>query len=223
MSNSVQSIMPSSHPVLGKSFLGRALVVALPAAIITGVLFIGMRTMIQVDDFTPPEEKSVFLEAYLVPKAEKPITRPERNIMSLPDAKAPPPPAKLTSLISNPKVPLVDISGAAPAEYVIEKLKPIKIGSIMELLDKRAIPITPPMPRYPQRAIDRGLEGDCEVRLVVSPTGHPYNVAATCTDGIFKQSAERAVRKVTFSPLVKDGIRIEMLGAVYPIEFRLQQ
>lgn len=213
----------ASHPTIGKSFLGRVSAVALPAAIITGALFLGMRAIIQVDDFTPPKDKSVILEAYYVSEVETEYTETKREILPPPEAQTPPPIEKLKSLVTNPKLPIVEIGGAAPAEYVIEKIEPIKVGSTMAVLDKQANPITTPMPVYPRKALERGLEGDCEVHLNVSPTGEPYSVSANCSDSVFEKAAERAVRKVMFSPLVRDGKRVELLGAVYPIVFRFQE
>jgi TonB family protein len=87
--------------------------------------------------------------------------------------------------------------------------------------DRDARPIRPPVPSYPQRAQQRGLSGSCDVRFDVDPRGKPYNVAATCTDAVFKTEAERAVSEVEFVPKIVDGKAVERLNVVYPLEFNL--
>ncbi|MBR9834458.1 MAG: TonB family protein, partial [Alphaproteobacteria bacterium] len=87
--------------------------------------------------------------------------------------------------------------------------------------DRDAQPIRPPLPTYPTRAAERGVEGSCDVRFDVDTRGRPYNVQATCTDNVFKREAERAVSRVEFAPKIVRGAAAERKNVVYPLEFKL--
>jgi protein TonB len=88
--------------------------------------------------------------------------------------------------------------------------------------DRDAQPIRPPTPSYPQRAQERGLSGNCDVRFDVDTRGKPYNIAATCSDAVFKSEAERAVSRVEFAPKIVRGKAVERRNVVYPLEFNIQ-
>ena len=205
---------------LGRSFGGRVIIVAIPAALITASLFLGMRAMIQVNDFTPPEVKTVILDPFMVPPETE---EPKVNwVKPIPPSTVTPPPPMETIKIDKASVELEGgYTGVAPAVYEEPSVASVKPVSLAFTIDKTARPLTPPTPVYPVRAAEKGIEGSCDVSMDVSVTGKPYNVVATCTNSVFKASAERAVRKVLFSPRVKDGQRMELRGVIYPIEYNI--
>lgn len=205
---------------LAATFRGRAAFCAIPAAIITASLFLGMKALVQVDDFMPSTDQVVTLTPYMVP----PITEhePVKWIKPTPPTTVVPPPTMDPIRITKVAVELGgDYIGVVPAVYQEPDVASVKPVSLSHTIDKRARPMTPPAPVYPRRAAEQGIEGSCDVTMDVSVTGKPFNVVATCTNSIFKASAERAVRKVQFSPRIKDGQRLELRGVIYPIEYNL--
>lgn len=207
---------------IASSLKGRAALVALPAAIITVSLFLGMRALVQVDDFTAPKDRAYTLSAYVIPTqttfSEPKTVKPKRPK----DIELPP--EQTRERIE--KVPVTldgAYNGAAPAIYVEPRVEPLRPKTISSAIDRTARPLTPPSPVYPQRALERGLTGNCEVSMSVSASGKPYDVVASCSNPVFKASAERAVRKVLFSPRVEHGQRMELHGVVYPINYNITE
>lgn len=83
-------------------------------------------------------------------------------------------------------------------------------------------PIKRPVPVYPSRMLERGIEGNCEVYFNVNPNGKPIDVVAFCTHDGFVEEAARAVSNTVFAPLVIDGKPRSQYNAVYPIGFYLR-
>ena len=207
---------------LGQSLRGRAAMVALPAAIVTVSLFLGMRALVQVDDFTPPKDREYSLTAFVAP-TETTFVKPKTIKPKRPD-EIELPPERVPERIEKVAVSLDNTyQGVAPATYVEPRIEPFHPKTISSAIDRTARPLTPPSPVYPQRALERGITGSCEVSMSVSISGKPYDVLATCTDTVFKTSAERAVRKVLFSPRVENGQRMELHGVVYPINYNISE
>ena len=88
--------------------------------------------------------------------------------------------------------------------------------------DRDAQPLQPPHPTYPTTAATAGVTGVCNVHLDVTAEGAPVNVKAHCTAPVFVESAETAMRAVSFAPKMVAGKPAPRQGVVYPIEYRLE-
>lgn len=60
-------------------------------------------------------------------------------------------------------------------------------------------------PRYPARALMRGIEGSCLAWFDVSPRGRTANVEVLCSNEIFKRSMTRALNRWRYSPRYVHG------------------
>ncbi len=85
----------------------------------------------------------------------------------------------------------------------------------------RAEVIKPPIPRYPDRAANRGIQGTCEVVYDTDLEGSPTNITAFCSDPVFVDSAESSFRKVKVKPLTVDGVDYAWTDVPYPLEYTL--
>lgn len=85
------------------------------------------------------------------------------------------------------------------------------------------MPLSPPNPTYPKRALQRGKTGQCDVHFDVSSTGKPINIEADCTSKLFTRTAERAIADVRYAPLIYDGQAYARRNIRYPLEFRISQ
>lgn len=201
----------------------RMAAVAVPAITVTIGLFFAMQHLIKVDDFSAPDlptyEISPILEKPIVDEPRPPTVKPDR-----PDAIDPPPSnPPLVNEVTTPDGDFGDYFGEPPANYQMGKMDSILPKRVTAITARTLQPITPPVPIYPDTAAGRGLEGFCDVHLSVSVRGEPLNVRAECSDRAFKNSAERAVKKVKFAPQIRDGLPVTVTGVVYPLEFRLKQ
>ena len=196
--------------------------VALPAGLMTVGLFMGMKTLVAVDDFSPPEQTVYILDPYMEPPK---ITEPDPRTPKppRPDVIDPPPrPPELVKDIKLVDMPNGGYSGAAPASYGNADFKPLLPDRVSAISVRTLIPMTPPVPIYPRRAATQDLEGDCDVHLSVSIRGEPFNVRADCSHPLFESAARKAVQKAKFAPQIRDGLPVTVTGVVYPLEFRLE-
>lgn len=199
----------------------RVLIGAPAAAAITYGLFIGMNALISTPWVKPDEKQQRVIER-ITPMEEN--TEVRRRARAKPrqqqSADKPPPPPKLSTSKQDINLPTPNIQGAAPTELRIDRMSSLALNPVA-ISDRDAQPIRPPLPTYPSRAQERGLEGSCDVRFDVDVRGKPYNINADCTDNIFKREAERAVSRVEFAPKIVRGKAAERRNVVYPLEFQM--
>lgn len=190
------------------------------AAVIVYGLFIFMGKLISAD-FVPDESEAPRVIESITPEQRnedvraKSRSKPKR----LDSADKPPPPPKLSASKSDIDLPTPQITGAAPTQVRFDRVQSLDINPVA-ISDRDATPIRPPVPTYPTRAAERGTEGECQVSFDVDIRGRPYNVAADCTDSVFKREAERAVSKVEFAPKIVKGKPVERRNVVYPVVFK---
>lgn len=198
------------------------LVIGIPAAIIVTLgLFFLMNAFISVKEVTFDEKKVIRLNKITPSKEDAEIrTKDRAKPKKLDSANKPPPPPKLSAAKSDVNLPAPQIQGAAPTELKFDRVQQLAFDPVA-VTDRDAQPIRPPVPTYPQRAAERGIEGSCDVRFDVDVRGKPYNIVADCTDSVFQREAERAVSKVEFAPKIVRGKPAERRNVVYPLVFQL--
>lgn len=212
-----QSLSNQTQPALAKRFA----VVAIPAGAMTLALFAAMQNLVQVDEFSAPDQRVYELSQYLdhgrPDDPPVPFQKPPR-----PKPIDPPPMADpIVKTVANPNLPMTGYKGAAPAVYGGPDMRSIMPTRTTSIIDRTIQPITQPIPVYPDAAARRGITGVCDVHLSVSPQGEPFSINAKCSDQVFKRAAEKAVSKVKFAPQIRDGLPVTVTGVVYPIEFRM--
>ena len=202
--------------------LTRLLVGVAIAIPIVYLLFIVMSQLISVKEVNLEKGEQRVLTAITPQQQDSEVrTRQRSKPKRIDSAKKPPPPPKVSATKSNINLPTPQIEGAAPTELNLGRMQSLAIDPVA-ISDRDAQPIRPPVPTYPQRAAERGIEGSCEVRFDVDTRGNPYNIQATCSDNVFKREAERAVGRVEFAPKIVRGKAAERRNVVYPLEFKLQ-
>jgi protein TonB len=91
-------------------------------------------------------------------------------------------------------------------------LGPIQLfitGPIIDVpgADQNVIPIVRVEPVYPQRALDRGIEGWVEVEFTVTEVGgvSEPTILGSRPSGVFDRAALRAIERWKYEPKVVDG------------------
>ncbi len=86
------------------------------------------------------------------------------------------------------------------------------------------LPIVKVAPIYPQRAIDRGIEGYVIVEFTVTKTGSVKNphVVEFEPSTIFNKAAVAAALKFKYKPRIVNGEPIEVHGVLNKITFKLE-
>lgn len=202
--------------------LGRLLISFAIAAPIAVLIFLFMSMLIAVNEISLEAKESRVLSAITPQSNDSDVrTRQRAKPQRIDSAAKPPPPPKQSATKSSINLPTPKIDGAVPQNLDLGRMKSLAIDPVA-VSDRDAQPIRPPTPSYPQRAQERGLSGSCDVRFDVDTRGKPYNVAATCTESVFKSEAERAVSRVEFAPKIVRGKAVERRNVVYPLEFNIE-
>jgi protein TonB len=192
------------------------------AAPITFIIFLIMNALISVDEIELSQNESRVLAAITPQKSDSEVrTRQRSQPKRIDSAEKPPPPPKQSATKSSINLPTPKIEGGVPQNLDLGRMNSLAIDPVA-VSDRDAQPIRPPTPSFPQRAAERGLSGNCDVRFDVDTRGKPYNIVATCTDSVFKSEAERAVSRVEFAPKIVRGQAVERRNVVYPLEFKIQ-
>ena len=87
------------------------------------------------------------------------------------------------------------------------------------------IPIYVPQPKYPRRALVRGMEGYAVIEVTVTATGavrDPVLLEEFPEGWRFGRAALKAAKKLKYNPLVIDGQAHESSGILYKFTFNLR-
>jgi protein TonB len=202
--------------------MGRFLVSAVIAAPIAVLIFLAMNLLISVDEISIDAKETRVLSAITPQSSDSDVrTRQRAKPQRIDSSAKPPPPPKQSATKSSINLPTPKIEGAVPQNLDLGRMKSLAIDPVA-VSDRDAQPIRPPTPSYPQRAQERGLSGNCDVRFDVDTRGKPYNISANCSDDVFKSEAERAVSRVEFAPKIVRGKAVERRNVVYPLEFNIE-
>ncbi len=115
----------------------------------------------------------------------------------------------------------------AMAPSMIEGLavagSPAELGGIPQ--DTEAFPLVRMEPRYPRRALQRGIEGFVDLEFTISETGNVEDARVVNAEPghIFDGAALRAIKKWKYKPMVVDGKPVKRHGVTVTLEFELEE
>ena len=90
--------------------------------------------------------------------------------------------------------------------------------------DGEYLPIVKVAPVYPNRALTRGLEGNCILEFTVTSAGSVTDVMTVeCTSGLFERAATQAALKFKYKPRVIDGEPVDVRGVQHLITFLIEK
>ena len=91
--------------------------------------------------------------------------------------------------------------------------------------DRDVIPLVRINPDYPQRALQRGLEGWVQVQFTITATGTVKDpiVVDAMPKSIFDDAALKAIARWRYNPKVENGTAVERVGVQTRIVFQLEQ
>ncbi len=153
-------------------------------------------TNVDIANFIRMTEQSREVRSRRDPKApEKPVQEQQQQLQQLAQASS--------GNLSGLAVDIPDVDVELSAEFGSD------IAIARELIPLVRIPAT-----YPQRAVQRGIEGYVILRFVVTETGSvedPEVLRAEPPD-VFERSAIRAVLRWKYQPQIKDGKPVRVVS-----------
>ena len=172
------------------------------AAVVTFFLFTLMRALIFTEG-TPPEDAGENIVIDILQTREDSAVRTREERPEKPDEiNAPPPPPRIEAAKAEaPDEGLAETLGRLPG------LDPESVdqGDVAFVVADRDVQPLVRVQNYPQRALERGMSGSCDVDLDVDPNGTPQNVRVSCTSSLFASQAKRDVEKWKYAPKIVDG------------------
>lgn len=96
-------------------------------------------------------------------------------------------------------------------------------GFSMASADGDAVPMVRVPPQYPERALQRGIEGRVLIEFTISKSGSVTDpkVIAAEPSKIFNKAALKAVRQWKYNPKIVNGTAVEQTGVRISIPFKL--
>lgn len=90
--------------------------------------------------------------------------------------------------------------------------------------DRDVVPLVRIAPDYPQRALQRGLEGWVKVQFTITVTGTVKDPMVVDADpkNIFDDAALKSIARWRYNPKVEDGVAVERVGVQTIIRFQLE-
>ena len=90
-------------------------------------------------------------------------------------------------------------------------------------IEEEYLPLVKVRPEYPQRALERGIEGYVVLSFTVTETGSVESpvVVDGSPPGIFERSAMQAVKKFRYEPKTLDGHPVSVSQVTYRLDFKL--
>lgn len=211
------ALKPRCHP----GFWALAMVLGLSLAV---ALVSGIRQLVLIDNVGDAgSNQRVSLDFVHIPP-EPPAREPRQKPEPPPKPKSPP---------KTPEVPSVSTDAPAPSPLPTPAM-PAFGGLSMDAggfnLGERQQgefqPLVKIAPRYPDRALMRGIEGDCTVEYTVREDGTVENirvVESACDSYLFEKAAVAAAARFRYQPRTADGQPVAVKGVRNTFEFRIEE
>ena len=186
---------------MAQTAYSRLLSVVLLAAVTTTGLFLIMKVLVTGQEYEIEEElASIGIDFVRVEREED--TQSKDRALKRPskvEPDEPPPPPKLTET-SRPNVDKASMN----ADLGAFDLAGLNLNAPV---DGDTLAIVRVLPRYPSRALSRGIEGWVLLEFAIDELGLAVNplVIESEPPGIFDRAATSAVKRWKYRPMIEDG------------------
>lgn len=189
------------------------------AVLTTVALFLTMKVLVTGQDYEIEEELAAIGIDFVRVERDEDVNTKDRALKRPSQQKPdePPPPPKLTQT-SRPNMDKASMSA---------DLSGFDMGG-MNLdapVDGDALAIVRVLPRYPSRALSRGVEGWVLLEFAIDELGQAIEPIIVDADpkGMFGRAAISAVKKWKYRPMIEDGRPAVRYGVRQLISFQIAQ
>jgi len=195
-----------------------AIALLLASAVTFGLFFL-MQFLIAMDATQPEKGESIKIADITMPDIEIEVQRVQ------PKPEVPDEPEDI------PDLPEPEFNVNAPSTEGIQVSRVnIDVGDLgggvgISAADAEYLPIVVIQPQYPQRALQREIEGWCQVMFTVDENGGVQDAMVVDADppNIFDSASLRAVARFKFNPRTENGQPGKTPGVQYVFRFNLAQ
>ncbi len=189
------------------------------AALVTFGLFYLMQTMIGVEGELNDSDSIKVVDFVRVKRSEE-VKKKERE----PPKKekvddTPPPPDFQMDQTTNLDGGGIGIAAAVDTSMSLDTGQ----GFSMASADGDAVPMVRVPPQYPERALQRGIEGRVLVEFTITRSGSVKDakIIAAEPSSIFNKAAIKAVLQWKYNPKIVNGEAVEQVGVRISLPFRI--
>jgi protein TonB len=194
-------------------------VALLMSAVVTFGLFFLMQILIAMDAVEPERGESIKIADITMPDIEIEVQRIQ------PKPQVPDEPEEV------PDLPEPEFNVNAPTTEGIQVARvAVDVGDLgagisVSASDAEYLPIVVIQPQYPARALQREIEGWCQVMFTVDENGGVLDPMVVDADppGIFDSASLRAVTRFKFNPRTVNGQAVKTPGVQYVFRYNLEQ
>lgn len=187
------------------------------AAAVTFSLFFLMQFLIASGEEPDNDTQSFQIADIIIPEMEVEVQRTE------------PKPEKLDEVEEVPDLPEMEFDANAPVGEGLNigavdvDVGNLSSGASLAATDAEYLPIVTVPPQYPNRALQRGIEGWCHVAFTVNENGGVEDARVVDGEppGIFDSSSLRAVSRFRFNPRTEDGQPVKTHNVQYVFTYKL--
>jgi protein TonB len=189
------------------------------AVVVTFALFFLMQFLISIDATEPEAGERIKIADITIPEPEIEIQRVE------------PKPEEVVEPEDLPDLPEENIQIDAPEGPGLNVARvEVDVGGLgdtasISASDGEYLPIVTIPAQYPNRALQRGIEGWCLVSFTVTEQGTVIDPVVVDAEppNIFDSASTRAVTRFKFNPRMVDGQPVEVHNVQYVFRFNLQE
>lgn len=189
------------------------------AALVTFGLFYLMQTMIGVEGELNESDSIKVVDFVRVKRSEE-VKKKERE----PPKKekvddTPPPPDFQMDQTTNLDGGGIGIAAAVDTSMSLDTGQ----GFSMASADGDAVPMVRVPPQYPERALQRGIEGRVLIEFTITKSGSVKDakIIAAEPSSIFNKAAIKAVLQWKYNPKIVNGNPVEQVGVRISLPFRI--
>lgn len=200
------------------------LLLATPLALACAfTLFSFMAWMVDTSHRRAPEPSEALSFNMVMAENEQEVQRRKRSVPEQP--KAPEVPEQMpTSRVNTQQTQLSPMAQPALGlNTAVEGLaiSAPKFGDFG--VNQQVMPLYRVEPRYPQRALKRGLEGYVIMKFTIDSTGKPVDIEVVESNPsrVFDREAMRALTKWKYQPKTQDGQAVPQYDQSVKLEFKL--
>lgn len=185
------------------------------AIVTTMALFLIMKVMVTGQDYKIEEAGANITIDFVrlqrdedVNAKQRAAKRPARQ-----EPEPPPPPPQLDNI----EKPNIDDANATDVDFTLDGL------NLDVPVDGDALAIVRVLPRYPNRALSRGIEGWVLLEFTISAIGQAISpiIIEAQPAGIFNRAAINAVKKWKYRPKTENGRAVQRPGVRQLISFAI--
>lgn len=153
----------------------------------------------------------------------EPFLHTEREVAPKPTQKKPelaPPAEKVPARLIPPTTTDPKIGPSEKITYIQEAINP----DLNAPANSDYIPLYVPQPRYPSRALNRGIDGYAVIQFTISTNGSTAQtqLLEESPEGYgFGRAALQAAGKLKYNPKTEDGVAVEVEGVSYKFSFKI--